>query len=327
MRYSPSEKLGIIRIVEDSELSVRQTLKELGIHRSTFYNWYRRYLEDGLEGLGPQKPKARCFWNKIPEEVKEQVVCEALEQTGLSPRELACRITDTKGYFISESSVYRILKSRDLITSPAYILMQAGDSFKNPTRRTHELWQTDFTYFRIIGWGWYYLSTVLDDYSRYIIAWKLTSSMTATDVKETLDEAVNHTEIKQIQVRHRPRLLSDNGPCYLSHELKSYLEKQGMAHTRGAPYHPMTQGKIERYHRSMKNVVKLQNYYFPWELEKEITKFVDYYNNHRYHEALNNVTPADVYFGRYHEIITKREQIKRKTLKLRKRLNQKIKAA
>ena len=116
MRYSPSEKLEIIRIVEDSELSVRQTLRGLGIHRSTFYNWYRRYQEDGFEGLGPKKPKARTFWNKIPDEVKEQVVQQALEQTELSPRELACRITDTQGYFISESSVYRILKSHDLIT-------------------------------------------------------------------------------------------------------------------------------------------------------------------------------------------------------------------
>ena len=303
MRHSPSEKLEIIRIVEDSELSVRQTLKELGIHRSTFYSWYRRYLDDGIEGLGSKQPRARTFWNKIPAEVKELVVETALEQTELSPRELACRITDTQGYFISESSVYRILKSHDLITSPAYILMQAGDSFKNPTRQIHEQWQTDFTYFRIIGWGWYYLSTVLDDYSRYIIAWKLTASMTTR------------------------RLLSDNGPCYLSGELESYLEKQGMTHTRGAPYHPMTQGKIERYHQSMKNVVKLQNYYFPWELEQEISRFVDYYNNHRYHEALNNVTPADVYFDRRREILTKRDQIKRKTLELRKRQNLKTRAA
>ena len=81
MRYSPSEKLEMIRIVEDSDLSVRKTLKELGIHRSTFYNWYRRYLEDGVEGLGPKNPKARSFWNKIPVEVKEQVVQQALEQT------------------------------------------------------------------------------------------------------------------------------------------------------------------------------------------------------------------------------------------------------
>ena len=327
MRYSPSEKLEIIRIVEDSDLSVRQTLKELGIHRSTFYNWYRQYLEYGVEGLGPKKPKARSFWNKIPVEVKEQVVQQALNQTELSPRELACRITDTKEYFISESSVYRILKAHDLTTSPAYILMQAGDSFKNPTRRIHELWQTDFTYFRIVGWGWYYLSTVLDDFSRYIIAWKLFTSMTASDVKETLDEAIENAGVNHVQVRHRPRLLSDNGPCYLSGELKSYLEKQGMTHTRGAPYHPMTQGKIERYHRSMKNIVKLQNYYFPWELEQELTRFVDYYNNHRYHESLNNVTPADVYFGRNRQILTKRDQIKRKTLALRRKQNLKTRVA
>ena len=277
--------------------------------------------------MGPKKPKARSFWNKIPVEVKEQVVQQALELTELSPRELACRITDTKEYFISESSVYRILKAHDLITSPAYILMQAGDSFKNPTRRIHELWQTDFTYFRIVGWGWYYLSTVLDDFSRYIIAWKLFTSMTASDVKETLDEAIENAGVNHVQVRHRPRLLSDNGPCYLSGELKSYLEKQGMTHTRGAPYHPMTQGKIERYHRSMKNIVKLQNYYFPWELEQELTRFVDYYNNHRYHESLNNVTPADVYFGRNRQILTKRDQIKRKTLALRRKQNLKTRVA
>ncbi len=327
MRYGPSEKLEIIRTVEESELSVRQTLKELGIHRSTFYNWYRRFLEDGIEGLDLKQPRARSFWNKIPDEVKKQVVEIALEQTELSPRELACRITDIQGYFISESSVYRILKAHDLVTSPAYILMQAGDSFKNPTRQIHELWQTDFTYFRIVGWGWYYLSTVLDDYSRYILAWKLTTSMTASDVKDTLDEAISNTSVDRVQVRHRPRLLSDNGPCYLSGELRSYLEKQGMTHTRGAPYHPMTQGKIERYHRSMKNVVKLQNYYFPWELEREISSFVEYYNNHRYHEALNNVTPADVYFGRHREILTKRDRIKKKTLELRRKQNLKARVA
>ena len=100
-----------------------------------------------------------------------------------------------------------------------------------------------------------------------------------------------------------------------------------MAHTRGAPYHPMTQGKIERYHRSMKNIVKLQNYYFPWELEHELSRFVDYYNNHRYHESLNNVTPADVYFGRKREILTKRDQIKRKTLALRRKQNLKTRVA
>ena len=151
--------------------------------------------------------------------------------------------------------------------------------------------------------------------------------MTASDVKEILDEAVSNTGVNHIQVKHKPRLLSDNGPCYISGELKNYLAKQGMVHTRGALYHPMTQGKIERYHRSMKNVVKLQNYYFPWELEQELSRFVYYYNNRLYHESLNNVTPADAYFGRNREILTKRAQIKRKTLALRRKQNVKIRVA
>jgi transposase InsO family protein len=170
----------------------------------------------------------------------------------------------------------------------------------------------------LIGWGWYYLSTVLDDYSRYIISWKLTTSMGASDVKDTLDQAIDETGVKNISVRHRPRLLSDNGPCYLSKALKIYLDEHQMTHTRGAPYHPMTQGKIERYHRSMKNVVKLEHYYSPWELERAIEAFVQYYNHKRYHESLDNVTPADMYFGRYHEIMGRRAQIKQQTLQQRR---------
>merc|ERR1712034_136482 len=111
--------------------------------------------------------------------------------------------------------------------------------------------------------------------------------MGTTDVTETLDRALAATGVDQVQVRHRPRLLSDNGPAYVSGELREYLHDRGMRHTRGAPYHPQTQGKIERYHRSMKNVVKLEHYYFPGELEKAIGDFVAYYNQERYHESLH----------------------------------------
>ena len=244
-----------------------------------------------------------------------------LEGPELTPRELAWYITDTQKYYISESSVYRILKSFDLIASPNYILLSASDKFRNPTKRINELWQTDFTYFKVIGWGWYYLATVLDDYSRYIPAWKLFTTMSAGDVKEVLDMALTKTGIDKVKMKHRPRLLSDNGPCYISDELKKYLEDCDIDHTRGAPYHPMTQGKIERYHRSMKNVVKLQHYYFPGELEHEIGRFVDYYNNDRYHESLDNVTPADMYFGRQKILLTERQMIKLETMKARRKLN------
>ena len=145
--------------------------------------------------------------------------------------------------------------------------------------------------------------------------------MAASDVQETLDLALQATDVSRVQVRHRPRLLSDNGPCYVSHELKDYLQRRGMEHTRGAPHHPMTQGKIERYHRSMKNVVKLEHYYYPRELEQAIEQWVEHYNYHRYHESLNNVTPADVFFGHQQEILSRRERIKRRTLAKRRTAN------
>ena len=220
MRYSQAEKMEVIRVVENSAMPVRHTLLMLGINRSTFYKWYRRYTENGYDGLEDSKPRPNKFWNRIPSPVKEQIVEIALEHPDKSPRELAWHITDSYGYYISESSVYRILKSYDLITSPAYIVISAADTFKKPTKDIHELWQIDFSYFKIVGWGWYYLSTVMDDYSRYILAWKLSKTMGADDVMETLDMARERTGIERIHVRHRPRLLSDNGPCYLSRDLK-----------------------------------------------------------------------------------------------------------
>ena len=169
-----------------------------------------------------------------------------------------------------------------------------------------------------MGWGWYFLSTVLDDYSRYIISWRLTTTMAASDVTATLEDALNTTGLTEARVHHKSRLLSDNGPCYISKELREWLQDQDMEHTRGAPYHPMTQGKIERYHRSMKNVVKLEHYYFPWELERAIEEWVAHYNHERYHESLDNVTPADVYHGRRNDILDQRAKIKAKTLTQRK---------
>ena len=133
--------------------------------------------------------------------------------------------------------------------------------------------------------------------------------------------ALKYSGVERARVRHRPRLLSDNGPAYLSKDLKKFLQCRHMEHIRGAPYHPMTQGKIERWHRTMKNVVKLQNYYLPSELKSAIAEFVAYYNHERYHESLDNLTPADVYFGREKEVLTKREKIKMQTMQQRRRQN------
>lgn len=264
---------------------------------------------------------ARRYWNRIPPRVRQRVVDATLANPERSPRELAWQLTDRDGHFLSESSVYRIRRAYDLIPSPAFIVLSAAKTFHQPTHRPNELWQTDFTYLQVVGWGWYYLSTVLDDYSRYIIAWMVRTSMQASDVTETLDRARAKTGVDRGWGAYRPRLLSDNGPCYISGKLAAYLETHQIAHTRGAPDHPMTQGKIERYHRSMKNGVKLENSYSPWELERAIARFVDDYNHRRLHEALDNVTPADAYEGRRGAILTRRAQINRRTLQQRRREN------
>ncbi|HEY59185.1 MAG TPA: DDE-type integrase/transposase/recombinase [Anaerolineae bacterium] len=207
---------------------------------------------------------------------------------------LAVSATTSNGVVIPQANiVFGGSRSERTVT-----IDPAADTFKHPTKRVNELWQTDFIYFKIIGWSWYYLSTILDDYSRYILAYRLTPSMSAADVQETLQIALDKTGLDRVLVKYRPCLLSDNGSCYLSRDLKAFLESKHMEHTRDAPYHHMTQGKIERYHRSMKKIVKLQNYYSPWELDREIARFVEYYNHHRYHESLDNLTPANVFFGR-----------------------------
>jgi putative transposase len=296
-------------------------LEEMDINRSSFYKWYSNYLKYGYDGLSSKKPGPNRFWNKIPDAEKEMIVDEAIDKPDMTPRELAWHITDNEGYYISESSVYRILKSYDMITSPAFVVISAADKFKHPTTRVCELLQTDFTYFKIIGWGWYYLASVLDDYSRYIISWKLFSTMTSEDVKEVLDMAIERTGIDKVKVNLKPRLLTDNGPCYISGELREYLDSKKITHTTCAPYHPQTQGKIERYHRSMKSVVLLDNYYLPGDLEIEISKFIDYYNNERYHEGINNMKPVDVFNGKSKEIQSVRNMVKSETLAFRKLQN------
>jgi putative transposase len=303
MRYPACEKLEIIRLVEQSHLPARRTLDKIGIPRATFYRWYDLYRCGGPEALEDRRPGPDRAWNLIPEEVQQKLVDLALEEPALSPRELAVRFTDTESYFVSEASVYRLLKALDLIASPAYIVVKAAEEFKNKTTAPNQLWQTDFTYLKVIGWGWLYLSTVLDDFSRYIIAWKLCTTMKAEDVTATLDLALKASGLDQAKVVHRPRLLSDNGSSYISAELATWLDGQDMDHVRGSPYHPMTQGKIERWHQTLKNRILLENYYLPGDLEAEIGAFVADYNHRRYHESLGNLTPADVYFGRGQTIL------------------------
>ena len=234
---APTPRAGAlpIRLVEQSHLPARRTLEMLGIRPSTFYRWYDRYRSGGPEALEDRPSKPDRVWNRIPDHVRERIVAMALDVPELSPRELATRFTDAEGYFVSESSVYRLLKAHDLITSPAFIVIRAADEFKDKTTAPNQLWQTDFTYLKVIGWGWFYLSTILDDFSRYIIAWKLCTTMRADDVTDTLQLALIASGCATARVAHKPRLLSDNGSSYVSGDLAEVAPgRRHGARTRGS---------------------------------------------------------------------------------------------
>jgi len=138
--------------------------------------------------------------------------------------------------------------------------------------------------------------------------------MTSHDVTEILNLALQASGCDQTEVEQKPRLLSDNGSSYVSGELADWLSDNGMSHVRGAPYHPQTQGKIERWHQTLKNRILLEHYFLPGDLEQQIEAFVDHYNHQGYHESLDNLTPADVYFGRGESILRNRQRIRRNTL-------------
>ena len=138
---------------------------------------------------------------------------------------------------------------------------------------------------------------------------------------ESIRTQLQASGLDKAKVVHRPRLLSDNGSSYIAGTLAEWLEDQGMDHVRGAPLHPQTQGKIERWHQTLKNRILLENYYLPGDLEARIGEFVAHYNHLRYHESIANLTPADVYFGRGQTILLERERIKRQTIQNRRLLH------
>ena len=247
--------------------------------------------------------------------MRHKVVKLALKETEQSPRELTVTFTDRESYFVSEASTYRISKAHDLITDPAFMVIKAAKEFTDKTTAINQLWQTDFTYLKVLGWGWFYLSTVLDDYSRYIISWKLCTNMRIQDVTDKLDLALEASGCYQVNIIHKPRLLSDNGSSYVSGEFAAGQRHEALVRRAIPSANP---GKMERWHQTLKNRILLENYFLPSDLEAQIEAFVDHYNHRLYHESLNNVTPPNVYFGRHKAILRQRDRIKRKTIGTRR---------
>ena len=246
---------------------------------------------------------------------------EALRQPELSSRELACWVTDQAGFSVSESSVYRVLKRHGLIREVKVLGFPAGKEYQVKTTRINEQWQSDASYFFVVGWVWYYLISVLDDYSRFILAWDLKLDMTAESISEVVQQAVEWTGMEQVPIEDRTRFLSDRGPGFLARALENYLRMLEIRHIYCSSYHPQTNGKLERFHETLQVRMNLLVFTSRAALRAAMTEFIEFYNYHRYHEGIGNVTPADVYYGRQEEILKRRKEQKQVTIDARFRHN------
>ena len=287
-------KLEVLRAVEASELPVLEVLDQLEIPGSTYDRWRHHFRRRGLAGLRDRPPGSRRVWNQILPQERDRILETALLFPEWSPREV-------QALSFPAESEYRI-----------------------KTTRINQQWQTDATYLLVKNWGWYYLISVLDDFSRRILAWGLQPTMRVGDFSQVVEAACERTGVEQAPLSRRPRLVTDRGPALISKDFGQYLETKGLGHILASPYHPQTNGKIERYHRSCKQRMNLIVWETPGELEREIAVFIDYYNSRRYHEALGNVTPDDVYFGRRDSIHTRRRRLKGVTLARRQAINAKL---
>ena len=312
---SAARKAEVLEKVATSTAPTLQVLRGLGVPRSTYYRWRAR-----TRSFGRSSP--RVPWNRLTDDERERVLEVARSLPAWSSRQIAAWITDHAGFSVSESSVFRILKHEGLVRR-LELRQPAGSEYRHKTTAPHQLWATDASYFRVAGWGYYYMVRLrrMDDFSRFILAWRLQIDMTSASLIEVVQDAIDLTGMTDVPVEDRTSLLSDNGSGYISRLFREYLQLVGIRHILAAPYHPQTNGKLERYHQTLKRDVNQLPYDVPRELEVAIGEFVDFYNHRRYHKALKDITPADMLAGRRDEILDRRKEAKNRTIERRRLSN------
>jgi transposase InsO family protein len=310
---SAARKAEILEKVATSPASKRSVLKKLGVPKSTYYRWIARTRPPG-------HVSQRVPWNRLTQGERQTVLTVARTYPAWLSRQIAAWITDNGDFSVSESSVFRILKGEGLVRR-IEMPTPASNEYRHKTTAPHQMWATDASYFRVAGWGYYYMVTVMDDFSRFILAWRLQIDMASVSLIEVVQDAIDLTGMTEVPVEDRTKLLSDNGSGYVSRLFREYLQLVGIRHILAAPYHPQTNGKLERYHQTLKRDVKQLPYDVPNELELAIGEFVDFYNHRRYHKALKDIIPADMLAGRRDQILDRRREAKGRTINRRKLSN------
>jgi putative transposase len=314
-------KEDLIEKVESQRGHRSDILQGLRIPRSTYYRWRKIYENEGVVGLEKERFGGR-IWNRMLADEVERVLEVGRLHPELSSRLLAVKITDEEPFSVSESTVYRILKENGLIYPRPLGEMPAQKEWRHKTTRVDELWQCDATNLFVVGWGYYKLIPVEDDFSRKIIAYDVRPDETAFSLADILEMGLENArkEGHLAGSDPMPHLYSDNGSGFTSNLLAEYLSHHGIKHIFGTPYHPQGRGKIERFNRRIKEKLCLVVYCSPDELKRGVAETIATYNRTP-HESLDNVSPDDVYAGKREVILKQRREKKRLTLERRKQYN------
>ena len=312
MRFSRTEKAKLVLELACEPNKV-QRLRELGIPGSTYYAWKRRVAERGAAAFIAESSAPKRVWNRLSQSERDLIESEARKHTELSCRLLAMMLWDEHGVAVGETTVYRVLKPKGLVRQRPQDQRPAAKEWKKPTKTVDEIWQLDATNFFIPEFGFYKAIPVIDDHSRKLLACPVKPDESSQSASDAMELALEAAQREGHVIETRPTLLTDNGAGFAGEIMAKYLKARGVKHIFGAPYHPQTQGKVERFNRTLKEKVNLWVYRTPEDIQAAITKMIEAYNDTP-HEALKNVSPNDVYAGRKDEVLERRARIKLETM-------------
>lgn len=277
-----------------TDLKAAKMIKQIGITRSKFYDWQSRYGQvNEHNGWTP-----RDFWLT---DCERQAIIDYYHDHPLEGyRRLCYMMMDEDIVAVSPSSVYRVLSNAGLLNKWNRKPSKKGTGFIQPLK-AHEHWHIDISYINICG-TFYYLCSIMDGFSRYIVHWEIREAMKESDVEIILQRARENVPDA------RPQIISDNGPQFIAKDFKEFIRVSGMTHVKTSPYYPQSNGKLERYHKTIKgDCIRVNSPLSLSDAQRLVTGFVDHYNNRRLHSAIGYITPNDKLCGRSEAILAARE--------------------
>jgi transposase InsO family protein len=280
---------------ERTGIGYRRIVQWIGIPRSKFYQWQQRYGRVNEHNAWIP----RDFW--LADWERQAILKGWSDHPQEGYRRLAYILLDTNIVAVSPSTVYRVLSQAGVLSRwNDKKTSSKGKGFQQPLK-PHEHWHIDITYLNIQG-TFYYLCSILDGYSRFIVDWAIGESMTERDVEIVLQRA------RERFPDAKPRIISDNGPQFIAKDFKEFIRISGMSHVRTSPYYPQSNGKLERWHKSLKgDCIRVQTPLSQEDARRIVAQYVEQYNTVRLHSAIGYITPKDKLEGRAEQIFAQRD--------------------